>query len=218
VSLDVIDLGVVIDGRPIVEATTLHVTSRSTLSVMGVNGSGKSTLLRAIAGLTAPATGRVLISGRDVTNEPTFRRNIGFVFQDLALFPHLDVAGNIAYGLRMRGIARAERRARVAELLELVRLPGFGAREIGSLSGGERQRVAIARALAPRPDLLLLDEPFAAVDEATKLALIRDIALILKREAITCLHVTHDADEPDLLGASGIVRLERPASPPGHTS
>lgn len=210
-SLDVHNLSVSFGERRILLDLGLRVETATVVSIMGANGCGKSTLLRAIAGLQQIATGSVVVDGLDITTTPTFRRGIGFVFQDLGLFTHLDVAGNIAYGLRMQhGSTRLDRRQRmhrVDEMLELVRLPGFGQRAVGTLSGGERQRVAIARALATKPRLLLLDEPFSAVDAALKDSLIDDVAAVLANQRVTALHVTHDVSEPSQLGAVRIVRL-----------
>ena len=133
------------------------------LALLGPSGSGKSTLLRVIAGLERPDSGRVRIDGVDVTAVPPHRRGVGLVFQDHALFDHLDFAGNVAFGLRMRGDDPAVRADRVHELLALVGLPGYERRTISTLSGGEQQRVALARALAPEPEVLLLDEPLGSL-------------------------------------------------------
>ena len=163
--------------------------------VLGSSGGGKTTLLRSIAGLQRIEHGRVELDGRDVSDVPPHRRGIGFMFQDSALFPHLDVAGNIEFGLRMAGIDRAARRGRCAEMLELVGLPGFERRSVSELSGGERQRVALARTLAPSPVLLLLDEPMGSLDRVLRDRLIEDLGSMLAELGLTTVHVTHDHSE-----------------------
>jgi thiamine transport system ATP-binding protein len=165
------------------------------LAVLGPSGCGKSTLLRAVAGLERPVAGRVLFDGTDVTGLPTHRRGFALMFQDGQLFPHLSVAGNVGYPLRMRRTPRTGRERRVAELLELVGLPGHGERSPDTLSGGERQRVALARALAVRPRLLLLDEPLSALDRSLRERLAAELHDILRVESTTALLVTHDHDE-----------------------
>ena len=147
-----------------VEEVELDLPARKFISFLGPSGCGKTTLLRLIAGLETPSSGRVVLDDRDVTAMPTHERNIGMVFQSLALFPHLNVWNNITYGLRIRGMSKPERRRRAGELLKMVRLPGLEERDIKQLSGGQRQRVAIARALALEPTLFLLDEPLSALD------------------------------------------------------
>jgi thiamine transport system ATP-binding protein len=206
-NLSVRNLSVRFDSRIILNAAELDAASGEIVTIMGPSGCGKSTLLRAIAGLQLIETGSVTVGGVDVTNKPTHERNVGMVFQSLALFPHLDVAANIAYGLRMNGTSRGERARRVTELLELVRLPGTPNRSIATLSGGEQQRVALARALAPRPSVLLLDEPFASLDETLKQTLIVEVGDVLRAQSITAVHVTHDRDEAALIGASRVVSL-----------
>ena len=163
--------------------------------MLGPSGCGKSTLLRAVAGLEPPAAGVVRFDGVDVTRVPTHRRGFALMFQDGQLFPNLSVSSNVAYPLRMRRAPRPERDRRVAELLELVGLPGHGERAPDTLSGGERQRVALARALAVRPRLLLLDEPLSALDRALRERLAADLHDILRAEGTTALLVTHDHDE-----------------------
>lgn len=163
--------------------------------VLGSSGGGKTTLLRSIAGLQPLERGRVELDGRDVADVPPHRRNIGFMFQDSALFPHLDVAGNIEFGLRMAGVDRPERRGRCADMLELVGLPGFERRSVSELSGGERQRVALARTLAPSPVLLLLDEPMGSLDRVLRDRLIEDLGSMLTDLGLTTVHVTHDHTE-----------------------
>jgi len=165
------------------------------LALLGPSGCGKSSLLRAIAGLEPLAAGIVYFDGQDLARVPAYQRNIGLLFQDGQLFPHRNVERNVAYGLEMQHLPRAQRKARVAELLELVGLPGFQKRPISTLSGGERQRVALARALAPRPQLMLLDEPFSALDRSLRGRLAVEVRDILKRTGIPSITVTHDHDE-----------------------
>lgn len=163
--------------------------------LLGPSGSGKTTLLRMVAGLETPDAGQVLLGGRDVTREGAEARRVGLVFQDGALFPHLDVAGNVAFGLRVQGVPRGERDARVDDALRLVGLAGFARRRVARLSGGERQRVALARALAPRPSVLLLDEPLAALDRNLREELRDAIRRLHDELRLTTILVTHDRDE-----------------------
>lgn len=174
---------------------SLALRAGEVLALLGPSGCGKSTLLRAVAGLEQPAAGQVRWDGRDLARVPVHRRGFGMVFQDGQLFPHRDVAGNVGFALRMRGVAQAERGARVAGLLELVGLAGCESRRVTELSGGEAQRVALARALAADPELLLLDEPLSALDRMLRERLAVDLAALLGRETSTGLVVTHDHDE-----------------------
>jgi spermidine/putrescine transport system ATP-binding protein len=175
--------------------TDLEVGRGQFFSLLGASGSGKTTTLRIIAGFEEPTTGRVFLQDRDVSLDPPYERSVNTVFQDYALFPHMNVADNIAYGLRVRRVARTEVRRRVAEALELVRLTGYDRRRPSQLSGGQRQRVALARALINIPAVLLLDEPLGALD----LKLRREMQVELKRiqrdVGITFLYVTHDQEE-----------------------
>jgi thiamine transport system ATP-binding protein len=182
-------------GRPVLDAVDLRVDEHETVCVLGPSGSGKSTLLRAVAGLQPLHSGRVLLDGRDQTGVPVHRREVGLMFQDHQLFPQRDVAGNVGFGLRMHGTAKHERAARVAELLELVGLPGAGARAVAALSGGEQQRVALARALAPRPRLLMLDEPLGQLDRSLRERLVVELRELFGRLGTTVLAVTHDQGE-----------------------
>ncbi|WJL96698.1 ABC transporter ATP-binding protein [Microbacterium sp. ET2] len=178
-----------------VSGVTLHVAAGSCTAVLGPSGSGKSTLLRLVAGLEAPDSGRVLIGGHDVAGVAAERRGVGMVFQKSLLFPHLSVLDNVAFSARVRGESRRRARARAAEFLEMVQLRGFGARRVDELSGGQEQRVAIARALAAEPAVLLLDEPFSALDPALRAdmhALLDELRLTV---GPTILLVTHDRDE-----------------------
>ena len=165
------------------------------LAVLGSSGSDKSTMLRAIAGLVPLDAGRIFLDGEDLGGRPTHQRGVGLMFQDHVLFPHLDVAGNVGFGLRVRRMPRAERSERVAEMLELVGLAGFERRAVGDLSGGERQRVALARALAPGPAVLLLDEPMGSLDRALRDRLVHELDALLRTLAMTALYVTHDHTE-----------------------
>lgn len=179
--------------RPAVDGVSLDVPVGEVVALLGPSGCGKSSLLRAVAGLEPPAAGEVAWDGVDVAGVPVHRRGFGLLFQDGQLFGHLDVARNVAYGLA--GRPRAERDARVAELLDLVGLPGTQRRDVATLSGGERQRVALARALAPRPRLLLLDEPLSALDRSLRERLALDLRDVLVATGTTALFVTHDHDE-----------------------
>lgn len=163
--------------------------------LLGPSGSGKTTLLRAIAGFVAPDGGRVVIGGRDVTSVPVEDRHIGMVFQNYALFPNMTVAENVAFGLAVRGVSRADQAARVAETLDLVQLGAYASRKPSQLSGGQRQRVAMARAIAPRPNLLLLDEPLSALDKALRVDMQIELKRIQREIGITTIFVTHDQEE-----------------------
>jgi thiamine transport system ATP-binding protein len=193
-------VGCRLDGRAIVDDIDLEIGSGERCAVLGPSGSGKSTLLRMIAGLQRTTTGRVFLDDRDVTAVPAHARGVGLVFQDGALFPHRDVAGNVGYGLEIARVGRAEQARRVAEALELVGLAGAGRRTIDTLSGGEAQRVALARALAPRPGALLLDEPLAALDAPLRERLQRELRGLFGDLGLTVLHVTHDVAEAFALG------------------
>ena len=210
--LDLSSVTVTYAGVPAVSEATLVVPDGQVLALLGPSGCGKSTLLRAIAGLEPTAGGSIHWDDSDLAGVPVHRRGFGLMFQDGVLFPHRDVAGNIAYGLQRAGLDRREVAARVSELLELVGLPGYGGRRVATLSGGEAQRVALARALAPRPRLLLLDEPLAALDRSLRERLLTDLRDVLTTTGTTAIFVTHDQHEAfavaDLLAVmrSGSVR------------
>ena len=179
----------------------MDITAGGTLVLLGPSGCGKTTLLRLIAGLEVPdAGGQVLFDGKDVTRLPIERRNVGMVFQSYALFPNMDVTGNIGYGLRVRGTPKNEVQKRVAEMLEMMQLTEFRHRSIDALSGGQRQRVALARAIAPRPQVLLLDEPLSALDARLRDQLRQEIDTLLRALGITAIYVTHDQSEAMALG------------------
>jgi thiamine transport system ATP-binding protein len=189
---------VALDGKSILRAVALEVATGETLALLGPSGSGKSTLLRVVAGLQRPAGGRVVIDGADVTRLPPHRRGVGLVFQDAVLFPHRDVARNVAFGLA--GLPKPDETRRVAEMLELVGLEGFEHRTVGTLSGGEAQRVALARALAPSPRVLLLDEPLGSLDGPLRDRLQDDLRVLFAGLELTVIHVTHDVGEAFALG------------------
>jgi thiamine transport system ATP-binding protein len=193
--LEVEHLDVRYDDLLAVDDVSLRVGPAELVAVLGPSGCGKSTLLRAVAGLEPPAGGRVRYDGEDLARVPAHRRGFGLMFQDGQLFPHLDVASNVAYPLRIRRRPAPERRDRVTELLALVGLGGYGHRSPSELSGGERQRVALARALAVRPRLLLLDEPLASLDRDLRERLGADLARILRSQGTAAILVTHDAEE-----------------------
>jgi putative spermidine/putrescine transport system ATP-binding protein len=173
----------------------LEIPAGQFFAMLGPSGSGKTTVLRMIAGFESPDAGSIELGGVDATTLPPFRRNVNTVFQDYALFPHMTVAQNVGYGLRVRRVGRSELRARVAEALELVRLPGYGDRKPAQLSGGQRQRIALARALVNRPRVLLLDEPLGALDLKLREQMQLELKAIQRQLGITFVFVTHDQHE-----------------------
>jgi putative spermidine/putrescine transport system ATP-binding protein len=185
----------------------LAVAKHDYLVILGPSGCGKSLLLSAIAGLYELAAGRVCLHDEDVTTAPPERRAIGFVFQRFSLFPHLSVVGNIEFGLRLRKTAKAARRARVDELIATLGLAPLLERPVATLSGGESQRVAIARALAPRPSILLLDEPLSLVDHNGRRSLREELRRIHTDLELTTVHVTHDREEARAVGSRCAVML-----------
>ena len=205
-SLEVDAVTVSYDGRTVLDRASLTVPTGHITAVLGPSGCGKSTLLRAVAGLVELDGGRVLVDGVDITEVPTHRRRVGMVFQDDVLFPHLDVAANVGYGLRAQRTDRATVAAKVTSLLALVGLAGFEHRKVTTLSGGEAQRVALARALAPEPRVLLMDEPFGALDRDLHDRLVVEVRALLTSLGITAVHVTHDSAEAEAL-ADEVVRL-----------
>lgn len=178
-----------------VDDLSLEIPQGEFLSLLGPSGCGKTTTLRMIAGFETPSAGRIIVQDRDVTPIPPQRRGFGMVFQSYALFPHLDVYENVAFGLKAKGSPSGEIRSRVGETLERVDLAGYEYRKIQDLSGGQQQRVALARALAPQPPLLLLDEPLSNLDAALRERTRDELRSLLKRVGITSIFVTHDQEE-----------------------
>ncbi|MCE9622733.1 MAG: ABC transporter ATP-binding protein [Actinomycetia bacterium] len=193
--LAVVDITVRFGEITVLEGMSLELAGGEVVALVGPSGVGKSTLLRVVAGLLRPDAGSVVLDGKDITALPTHQRNIGLMFQNEQLFPHMSVTDNIAFGLRMQHQSRTAIAGRVTELLQLVGLDGFGERDIDRLSGGEAKRVALARALAPKPVVLLLDEPLTGLDRELHDRLAIDLAALLRATGTTALLVTHDAEE-----------------------
>jgi putative spermidine/putrescine transport system ATP-binding protein len=215
--LDVWGVAKSFKGTSVMSGLNFRVERGELVSLLGPSGCGKSTLLRIIAGLLEADEGAVVLDGRDITGFPAHKRNISVVFQNYALFPHLTVAENVAFGLRARGMAKGETGAPVAEALSLVRMSEFADRNIGALSGGQQQRVAVARALVVRPALLLLDEPFSALDRKLRETMQVELKALLRDRNITAIFVTHDQEEAmgvsDRIAVMNEGRIEQFADP-----
>ncbi len=179
----------------VVKDFNLSVGKGEFISLLGPSGCGKTTVLRMVAGFETPTSGAITIDGKDMTGLKTAKRNVGMMFQAYALFPNLTVADNVGFGLKVAGMPRAEREARVAEMLKLIGLPDLGGRYPFQMSGGQQQRVALARALAPKPRVLLLDEPLSALDAKVRVSLRNEIRDIQRELGITAIFVTHDQEE-----------------------
>lgn len=197
--LKVSNLSVVFDKALIVDNISLAVPTGETLAIIGPSGIGKTTLLHAICGITRVSQGTVHIDDTDVTSIPTHKRGIGLVSQTGDLFPTMTVSQNIEFGLRISHMSKTDRTSRIDELLQLVNLAHLAHRNVADLSGGEARRIALVRALAPRPQVLLLDEPLAGLDKETHDSLMTDLARVLKETATTALLVTHDQSEAEFL-------------------
>lgn len=205
------------DGFRALDGVDLAVGDGEMVVLLGPSGCGKTTLLRAASGLQPLNAGQIELDGRDLTGQRPDQRGIGLMFQDEVLFPHFDVEGNVAFGLRMARVPFAERRRRVVEVLELVGLSGFQSRDVATLSGGEAQRVSLARALAPEPRVLLLDEPFGSLDRLLRERLINELRPVLDQVGVTAVHVTHDhheafalADRIAVMASGRILRIGTP--------
>ncbi|PUB17460.1 ABC transporter ATP-binding protein [Yoonia sediminilitoris] len=193
--LDVIGVAKSFKGAAIMDQMNFRVAKGELVSLLGPSGCGKTTLLRIIAGLLQADTGDIVLGGRNLSSLPAHKRNISVVFQNYALFPHLTVAENVAFGLRARGTSKADAARPVADALALVRMDAFADRPVSALSGGQQQRVAVARALVVSPDLLLLDEPFSALDRKLRETMQIELKALLRNRGITAIFVTHDQDE-----------------------
>jgi len=216
-ALQLVGLSKRFDSQLVVDGCDLEVAAGEFMTILGPSGCGKTTTIRIVAGYIAPTSGRVLLAGRDITGLPAQKRRMGMVFQDYALFPHMTVRDNVAFGLRMRRVGRTERARAVDELLELVGLSEAADARPASLSGGMQQRVAVARALAVRPEVLLLDEPFSALDAKLRVTLRGEVKRIHAETGVTTILVTHDQEEALTLSDRVVVmrsgRIEQVGSP-----
>ncbi|CAM3834894.1 polyamine ABC transporter ATP-binding protein [Parendozoicomonas haliclonae] len=183
------------DGVYAVDDVSLDIRKGEIFALLGGSGSGKSTLLRMIAGFEKPTSGRILLDGQDITDLPPYQRPVNMMFQSYALFPHMNVEQNIAFGLKQDGLSKSEIKARVEEMLNLVHMTQYARRKPHQLSGGQRQRVALARSLAKKPQMLLLDEPMGALDKKLRTQMQLELVNIIEDVGVTCLMVTHDQEE-----------------------
>jgi putative spermidine/putrescine transport system ATP-binding protein len=216
-ALEVTDLEVSYGDTQVLKRISLAVAAGEFVALLGPSGCGKTTLLRAISGFVPVGAGRIAVGGRDITHEPPDRRHMAMVFQSYALWPHMTTAQNLGYGLKLRGVAKPEITRRVAEILTMLKLEGFGERNVTQLSGGQRQRVALGRALAVNPEVLLLDEPLSNLDARIREDVRHEIKALQAKLGITTIHVTHDreeamvmADRIAILDAGHIAQLGAP--------
>ena len=211
------DITVSFDKTTVLRGVDLRVEPGEIVCLLGPSGCGKTTLLRVIAGLEHADSGTVSVDGQPIDRVPIHQRGFGLMFQDFALFPHMDVAHNVMFGLRMQGIPDQQRTSRMREVLRLVGLEGFEEREVTQLSGGERQRVALARSLAPSPRLLMLDEPLGSLDANLRDRLVIDLRAIIKRVGLSAIYVTHDQHEAfaiaDRIAIMNTGRIEQIGTP-----
>jgi ABC-type Fe3+/spermidine/putrescine transport system ATPase subunit len=201
----------------VLRGISLDIAQGEIICLLGPSGCGKTTLLRIIAGLETADSGDILLNGQSILDVPIHARDFGLMFQDFALFPHMNVEQNVVFGLRMRSVAKVHAHTRLQEVLELVGLDGFEKRDVAQLSGGERQRVALARSLAPNPRLLMLDEPLGSVDAALRDRLVVELRDIIKRIGLTAIYVTHDQHEAfaiaDRIAVMNAGQVEQIATP-----
>ncbi len=183
------------DGVPVLKGIDLTINDGEIVCLLGPSGCGKTTLLRIIAGLETADSGSILLDNQNIQSVPTHQRGFGLMFQDFALFPHMNVAANVAFGLQMQNLPTSDQQSRIRQMLDLVGLSGFDKRDVTQLSGGERQRVALARSLAPNPRLLMLDEPLGSLDAALREELIVELRSIIKHLHLMAIYVTHDQHE-----------------------
>jgi len=216
-ALDVNDLVVSYGATPVLKDVSLSVAAGEFVALLGPSGCGKTTLLRAVSGFVPVNSGRIAVAGRDITHAPPDQRGMAMVFQSYALWPHMTTAQNLGYGLKLRRIPKAQIAKRVAEILAMLKLDGFGGRNVTQLSGGQRQRVALGRALAVSPELLLLDEPLSNLDARIREEVRHEIKALQHKLGITTIHVTHDreeamvmADRIAILDAGRIAQLGAP--------
>ena len=193
--LQIVDVSKIFGEVTVVDRLSLSVRRKEFFALLGSSGCGKSTLLRIMAGLETPSSGRVILDGQDITDLPAHRRPVNMMFQSYALFPHMNVSANVAYGLKREGVARPEREERVREVLELVQMGAYASHMPSQLSGGQQQRVALARSLVKSPKLLLLDEPMSALDKKIRQKTQFELGTILQKVGVTCVMVTHDQEE-----------------------
>ena len=215
--LEIRELTCAFDDTPVLRGINLSVEQGEIFCLLGPSGCGKTTLLRAVAGLEQADSGEIRLNGEDITRTPVHLRDFGLMFQDFALFPHMDVAKNILFGLKMRRLPREKRENRLREVLALVGLSGFEDRDVTQLSGGEKQRVALARSLAPNPRLLMLDEPLGSLDAGLRDRLGIELRAIIKQVGLTAIYVTHDqqeafaiADRIAVMNAGRIEQIDTP--------
>jgi ABC-type Fe3+/spermidine/putrescine transport system ATPase subunit len=216
-ALDIADLEVSYGATPVLKRVSLAVAAGEFVALLGPSGCGKTTLLRAVSGFVPVSSGRIAVAGRDITHAPPDKRGMAMVFQSYALWPHMTTAQNLGYGLKLRRVAKPDIAKRVAEILAMLKLEGFGERNVTQLSGGQRQRVALGRALAISPELLLLDEPLSNLDARIREEVRHEIKALQHKLGITTIHVTHDreeamvmADRIAILDAGRIAQLGSP--------